>query len=309
MWPSYPGIVAAIEGVQPPGGADFTVSAGLIRPVIAALHDWASWADRGARYVDTFAGSRRGIYGRWKTFPEARVTKIEQGVREGKVTQLHFRVASDPDRTRRGEFTLHVALTLGEADFTAPGKKRVIGAPRVGFELVRSDEPARHLHALDDVELVCALFAAVVSVVTPANGFAAPEDGGDVFWFPLNWHVLKRSEGFMSDKALGYDWVELLTPKMVEELKRHGRDLASIPAELVQQIDYGEGHRCMLVAPKRSPFAVTDDDMRRFREFISPVLICHGPPPEGSFGHQHWSVNRKPRPRNLLPDDWFQSDD
>ena len=215
--------------------------------------------------------------------------------------------ATSTSKSRRGCWDrIELSYVLGRpSERDRPKLKRLIDRPRVAVTVARLDED-RAAHASDDLDLVQRVFEAAGSVTCPASGWATvgPQHAKP----PLTFHVAAETRAptgsWLSDRAFGYDWLELLTPPMIGELRRHGRDLASAPAEVVRPFHVDDALRFVLIAARVSPYATTEHDMRRLREFLEPVLIATGPPAPGSYGHG-LGLERRAKPDRLVAEDWF----
>jgi hypothetical protein len=104
------------------------------------------------------------------------------------------------------------------------------------------------------------------------------------------------------DQIFGYQWIQLFTPTVMGKLAAAGHHMADVPAELKIPIDAVDGTTSILVALRRSPYDVTDADMRAFRTFVLPVLYVTGEPRPGSLAAIRPS---RTRPVGVLPEDWY----
>jgi hypothetical protein len=301
-------VVASVEGVEREGGANLSESVRLIRPTVTAFNDWADWPTGGGRYLNIWVSTDRGaIKGRWKRLPGERLAEIEAGVLDRRIEML-FISATATNKSCRGAWDqIDLSFVLGVTnEYHRPKPRRAIVRPRVTVTVARLDDADRRAHALDDLDLVQRVFEAAGSITRPATGWATvgSQHARPPLWLHVTPETKARTGSCLPDRAFGYDWVQLLTPTMIDELRRHGRDLTSAPAELVRPFEVDGELRFVLISPRVSPWETTEHDMRRLRKFLEPILIATGPPVVGSYGHSDgWKSHAKPD--RLVAEDWF----
>jgi hypothetical protein len=302
-------VVASLEASEREGGASLTESVRLIRPVVAAFNEWAGWSSGGGRYVNISVSTDRGaIKGRWKRLPDERLAEIEAGVLDRRIEMLFISAASTAESSRGCWDQVDLTFVLGLThDRNRPKPKRAIDRPRVDVTVARLDEADRLAHALDDLDLVQRVFEAAASITPPASGWATvgSKHATPPLWLHVTAETKARTGVCLPDKAFGYDWVQLLTPTMIEELQRNGRDLSDAPAEVLRQFEVDGDLRFVLIGARASPYETTEEDMRRLRSYLAAVLVATGPPAPGSYAVNS-GLEHRPRPAKLVAEDWFE---